>query len=111
MIFSTTPAYGGNGSNEESCEPAGTPEKSYLTLMNIMDGKAPSVQVMDTDGDGYYINESGKDDNASRIQLSPGAVSSVVGKKTIDLTGGDGKVDKLRRMPEQPMRPSWRQLQ
>ena len=26
MVYSLTPAYGGTGSNEESCEPAGTPE-------------------------------------------------------------------------------------
>lgn len=108
MIFSITPAYGGTGSNEETCEPAGTPEKAYLTLMNIMDGKKPGVQVMDRNGDGYY-NTS--DDGVSRMTLPPGAISSVAGKKTLTLTGGDNKPDQLARMPEQPMRPSWRQLQ
>ncbi|AVO42112.1 PilC/PilY family type IV pilus protein [Simplicispira suum] len=109
MVFSTTPAYGGNGSTEESCEPAGTPEKQYLTLMNIMDGKRPSVQVMDTNGDGLY--NSGPDKDASRMTLPPGAVSVVAGKDKITISGGDGKPDELARMPEQPMRPSWRQLQ
>ncbi|AOG23739.1 pilus assembly protein [Acidovorax sp. RAC01] len=108
MVFSVTPAYGGNGSTDETCEPAGTPEKAYLTLMNIMDGKKPGVQVMDRNGDGYYNTT---DDGVSRMTLPPGAISSVVGKKTLTLSGGDNKPDKLARMPEQPMRPSWRQLQ
>lgn len=108
MVFSVTPAYGGTGSTDESCDPAGTPEKAYLTLMNIMDGKKPGVQVMDRNGDGYYNTT---DDGVSRMTLPPGAVSSVAGKKTIDITGGDKKTDKLARMPDQPMRPSWRQLQ
>lgn len=108
MVFSVTPAYGGNGSSEESCEPAGTPEKAYLTLFNIMDGKKPGVQVMDRNGDGYY-NTS--DDGVSRMTLPPGAISAVAGKKTVTLAGGDNKADKLARMPEQPARPSWRQLQ
>ena len=108
MIFSVTPAYGGNGSTEESCEPAGTPERAYLTLMNIMDGKKPGVQVMDRNGDGYY---NSKDDGVSRMGVPPGARNAVVGKETITLSGGDGKPDELARMPEQPARPSWRQLQ
>lgn len=108
MVFSVTPAYGGNGSTDESCKPAGTPEKAYLTLMNIMDGKKPGVQVMNLNGDAYYNTD---DQGVSRMTLPPGAVSSVAGKKTIDITGGDNKTDKLARMPEQPMRPSWRQLQ
>lgn len=111
MVYSTTPAYGGNGTSEESCEPAGTPERAYLTLMNIMDGKKPGVQVMDANGDGLYNNVAGKDDGVSRMSLPAGATSSVAGKKTITITGGDGKPDDLARMPEQPMRPSWRQLQ
>jgi type IV pilus assembly protein PilY1 len=111
MVFSTTPAYGGNGTSDESCEPAGTPEKDYLTLMNIMDGKKPSVQVMDTNGDGLYNSDASKDQGASRMTLPPGAINIVTGKDKITITGGDGKPDELARMPEQPMRPSWRQLQ
>lgn len=111
MLFSTTPAYGGNGSAAESCEPAGTPEKAYLTLMNIMDGKKPSVQIMDANGDGFYNSDASKDNGVSRMSLAPGAISSIAGKQTIKINGGDGKTDELARMPEQPMRPSWRQLQ
>ena len=111
MIFSTTPAYGGNGSSDESCEPAGTPEKAYLSLMNIMDGKKPSVQVMDVNGDGFYNSDAGKDKGASTMTLPPGAINIVTGKDKITIKGGDGKPDELARMPEQAMRPSWRQLQ
>lgn len=111
MVTSITPAYGGNGTGQESCEPAGTAEKKYLTLMNIMDGKPPTVQVMDTNGDGLYSKASDKDQGASRMSISSGASSNTVGKDTITHTGADGKQDKFARMPEQSMRPSWRQLQ
>lgn len=111
MVYSITPAYGGVAGNTESCDPAGTPEKDYLTLMNIMDGKKPGIQVMDQNGDGLY---NSSDNNTSRMTLPPGAISSVTGKKTITLTGKINGVDKdiqLNRMPEQPLRPSWRQVQ
>lgn len=111
MVYSLTPAYGGTGSNEESCEPAGTPEKAYLTLLNIMDGKKPGIQVMDQDGDKLY---SSTDNGVSRMTLPPGAVSSVTGKQTIKISGKISGVEKdieLNRMPEQPLRPSWRQVQ
>lgn len=111
MVWSTTPAYGGTGGNEESCEPAGTPATAYLTLMNIMDGRKPSVPVMDVNGDGLFVAGPAGDKDVSRVTIQPGASSSVVGKKTIKLTGSDGGSLDLARMPEQPMRPSWRQLQ
>ena len=111
MILSVTPAYGGNGTSDESCIPAGTPEKQYLTLMNIMDGKSPSFQVMDRNGDGLYNKGAGKDDGVARMDLPPGAIGSVTGKKTIRFTGVDGKNHEFARAPEQPLRPSWRQLQ
>ncbi len=111
VVYSLTPAYGGTGGNEESCEPAGTPEKAYATLLNIMDGKKPGIQVMDQTGDGLY---NAADHGVSRMTIPPGAVSSVTGKKTIKLSGKMGGVDKdidWNRMPEQPLRPSWRQVQ
>lgn len=113
-ILSTTPAYGGNGSSEESCEPAGTPEKQYLTLMNIMDGKKPSFQALDRNGDGLYNSLAGKDDGVSRMSLPPGAIGFTTGKKTITISSGatGGKPpQKAARAPEQALRPSWRQLQ
>jgi len=119
MVWSVTPAYGGNATGAESCEPSGTPEKAYLTLLNIMDGKRPSVQVMDTNGDGVYNKVA--DGETSRMTIAPGASSTTTGKRTISIKGeikGKNSSGKeiasgtdLARMPEQPMRPSWRQLQ
>ena len=111
MVFSSAPAFTGTATGEESCTPSGTNEKAYLTLMNIMDGKKPSVQVMDANGDGFYNSAVGKDDGVSRMTTSQGSISSVTGKKKITLNGRDGKPDNLAPMPEQAMRPSWRQLQ
>lgn len=108
MVYSVTPAYGGNGSTEESCDPAGTPEGAYLTLLNIMDGKKPGVQVMDSNGDGFYNTA---DNGVSRMTLPAGAISVTTTKKGITISGGDKKPDTLAPMPEQPARPSWRQLQ
>ena len=110
-VFSTAPAFTGTATGEESCAPAGTNEKAYLTLMNIMDGKKPSVQIMDANGDGFYNSAAGKDDGVSRMSISQGAISIVTGKKKITVTGSDGKPDDLAPMPEQSLRPSWRQLQ
>lgn len=107
-VYSTTPAYGGDGTGNESCVPSGTPETRYLTLLNIMDGRRPSVQVMDTDGNGVYDKVA--DGNASMVKLDPGTSSSIRGKKTETITSDKGKKLELALMPEQPMRPSWRQL-
>ena len=114
-IASTQPAYGGNGSStEESCEPAGTPEKTYLTLMNIMDGKRPSVQVMDQNGDGLY----NADDNlTSRIIFdAPGPRMGITSKEKIkfqcaDPASASCNPPELARLPTQNLRPSWRQIQ
>ena len=114
-IASTQPAYGGNGSStEESCEPAGTPEKTYLTLMNIMDGKRPSVQVMDQNGDGLY----NADDNlTSRIKFGvAGPRMGITSKEKIkfqcaDPASASCKSPEFARLPTQNLRPSWRQIQ
>lgn len=107
-VWTQIPASGSN-STEETCTPSPQEEKQYFTLLNIMDGKKPGVQVMDSNGDGIYNIVS--DQGVSRMTTSKGAQSSITGKDTIDVTGSDGSKDKLARMPEQPMRPSWRQLQ
>lgn len=61
-VISQIPASGGN-SAEEICVPAPQEEKQFRTLINIMDGKAPSIQIMDVNGDGYY-NKSASQDQA-----------------------------------------------
>lgn len=99
----------GSGSSllEESCSPPATLPKLYRTFLNIMDGKKPSVQVIDSNGDGIY--NSSQDGGASRMTAS--IKESKVSSRTKEIrTGSDGIVDRLNKLPEQPLRPSWRQL-
>lgn len=126
-VKSQIPASGGN-SIEELCTPSPQEEKQFRTFLNIMDGKPPSVQIMDKDGDGLFNSAIGKDDGVSRMTMSIGASSNKASKDSISITlptgatkkihrdiitstGSDGRKDVFARMPEQPMRPTWRQLQ
>lgn len=95
----------------ESCVPikvdtsAGT---MFRTLVNIMDGKKPSVQLVDYNNDGLY---NASDDSVNRAPVNPGSPLLITKPNNIvDLTGGGGERDTLARMPEQSTRPSWRQL-
>src|SRR5690606_25008378 len=60
----------GSGSSvlEESCSPAASVPRLYRSFLNIMDGRKPSVQLVDTNGDGVYNNTS--DRGASRMTAS-----------------------------------------
>lgn len=109
MMWTQIPASGGN-SVEETCTPSPQEEKQYLTLMNIVDGKRASVQLMDKNGDGLYNN---LDENVSRMTTMKGgkSIMQMPDGKT-EITNADGSKDApLAPMPEQAMRPSWRQLQ
>ena len=106
-LISEIPAAGGNTA-EESCQPPSTELKKYRTLLNIMDGKRPSVQVMNTNGDTGY--DASTDLNTSRMTASP-AENRVTTKAEQVRMGSDNRTDKLRRLPEIPLRPNWRQLQ
>ena len=78
--------------------------------MNIVDGKRASVQLMDKNGDGLYNN---LDENVSRMTTMKGgkSIMQMPDGKT-EITNADGSKDApLAPMPEQAMRPSWRQLQ
>ncbi|RCW76287.1 pilus assembly protein [Pseudorhodoferax soli] len=109
-LISEIPAAGGNTA-DESCLPPSTELKKYRTLLNIMDGKRPSIQVMDTNGDGEYLSSGVKSDlNTSRMTAS-GAENGVTTKAEQVRMGSDNRTDKLKRMPEIPLRPNWRQLQ
>lgn len=108
MVYSQVPSYGGSITEGESCEASATEEKQFLTLVNIMDGRKPGVQIMDANGDGVF---NILDQGVSRMTISPGAISSLTGSKTIKLNNGSNATIELARMPEQPMRPSWRQMQ
>jgi type IV pilus assembly protein PilY1 len=94
---------------KESCEDvtqATVAGVQYRTLINIMDGKNPSVQLV---GDSAPVG-------TSRIQVPMGTPQLVTsGKKILDYTGvrPGSSTDKPRqdnRMPEQSLRPSWRQV-
>lgn len=106
-VVSEAPASGASIA-EESCAPAPTEQKTYRTLLNIMDGKKPSVQVMDRNGDGVY--DVVADGGVSRMTAS--TTENRVRTKGLEIRiGSDGNIDRLRRLPELPLRPSWRQLQ
>lgn len=80
------------------------------TLINIMDGKRPSVQLVDMNGDGVF--DAG-DKNVSRSTVGSGTVTLITkGNQVLDYTGvsSTGKPEVLARMPEQSVRPTWRQL-
>lgn len=113
-VFSQIPAKGSLVDNSvETCE-AGSVEKErqYWTLINIMDGKRPSVQIMDTNGDGKYNLTS--DMGASRMSVAAGSHTMIQRGDKIRISGkkADGTEDgeDNATFPEQSMRPSWRQL-
>ena len=82
-------------------------ESQFLTLMNIMDGKRPSVPLMDSNGDGVYDTA---DQEASRATVSGGSQTLLnKGHHAIGYDT-DGRRNVLARMPEQSLRPSWRQM-
>ena len=78
-----------------------------------MDGERPSVQLLDQNGDGSY--DLALDNYVSRAQVAKGGHIQVTGKNKVTDIGNGGTTNggtlELARMPEQSMRPSWRQLQ
>lgn len=113
-VFSQVPAKGSLlDPNVEACEAGSVDkERQFFTLINIMDGKRPSVQIMDTNGDGKYNLTS--DMGASRVSITAGSQTMIQRGSVIRLTGkkADGTDDNLDNttFPEQSMRPAWRQL-
>jgi type IV pilus assembly protein PilY1 len=95
----------------ESCVPVKVDTSAgsqFRTLINIMDGKIPTVQLVDYDNNGVY-NLSDK--KVARAPVKTGTPILITKRdRIVDLTGGGGARDTLNRMPEQSMRPSWRQL-
>ena len=109
VIYSQVPAKGSNvDPNVESCESTSVDEeRQYRTQVNIMDGKRPTVQLVDINGDGVY-NTS--DANVSRVKVSKGSHNLFIqNDKTVDIDAKNKK-EALALMPEQSLRPSWRQL-
>lgn len=108
-VYSQVPAKGTDvDPNIESCESSSVDEeRQYRTFINIMDGLRPSVQIVDKNNDGLY---NALDLNVSRVKVSKGSHTLVTQKNKI--ADFDAKTNKemLARMPEQSLRPSWRQL-
>jgi type IV pilus assembly protein PilY1 len=113
-VFSQVPAKGSLvDPTVETCD-AGSVERArqFWSLVNIMDGKRPSVQIMDTNGDGNYALTG--DQGASRVSVASGSHTLIRRGDKLRLTGKkqDGSDDSLDNatLPEQSLRPSWRQL-
>ncbi|WP_367068001.1 PilC/PilY family type IV pilus protein [Oryzisolibacter sp. LB2S] len=127
-MYSQVPAKGSDADpNVESCESTTVDEeRQYLTLVNIMDGKRPTVQLLDHDGNGMFYSQPpsqppsggcsscGDDLLVTRMPVAKGS-------HTLIKKGGSGdclnydidvKNNKIAMacMPEQSLRPSWRQL-
>lgn len=113
-VYSESPSGTKNSESDninESCVPVKVDTSAgsqFRTFVNIMDGKIPSVQLVDTDGNGVY---NSADNKVARVAVKTGTPVLITKRDRIaDLTGGGGARDTLNRMPEQSMRPSWRQL-
>ncbi|MCZ2103457.1 MAG: PilC/PilY family type IV pilus protein [Comamonadaceae bacterium] len=108
-VYSQVPARGSDVDPDvESCESSTVDEeRQFRTLINIMDGKRPSVQLVDKNHDGLY---NASDLGVSRIAVSKGSHTLITqGNKVLDIDTKNNK-ETLARMPEQSLRPSWRQV-
>jgi type IV pilus assembly protein PilY1 len=103
--------------SRESCDSTSVDtERQYRTMLNIMDGKKPSIQLINLGSNtSFDATENG---NASRAQVDKGSHSQVASSETqmldISTCTGDrciNNMEALLRMPEQTLRPTWRQLQ
>lgn len=113
-VYSESPSGTKNAESDninESCVPVKVDTSAgaqWRTLINIMDGKRPTIQLFDTNGDGFYNSADG---NVSRTAIKTGTPLLITKRdRIVDLTGGGGARDTLARMPEQSTRPSWRQI-
>ena len=109
-MYSQVPAKSAAEATVESCESEKpNTERQFRTLVNIMDGKRPSVQIVDFNGDGHF--KLGSDGGVSRRQVSEGAHSQMSKNKErmLDIDA-KSNTEELARMPEQSLRPTWRQV-
>lgn len=111
-VWSQVPAKGSKvDPNVESCDSSSVDgERQYRTFVNIMDGRKPTVQIVDMNTDGMY-NAVG-DKGVSRAKVAKGP-HSVIRKNKFENVDVDAKNNKenLAAMPEESLRPSWRQIQ
>ena len=113
-VLSQVPAKGSDvDPNIESCDSASVDEeRQYRTFVNIMDGKKPSVQIVDINADGKYMSTGpASDKDVSRAQVSKGP-HTIIKKNKFENVDIDAKNNKenLAALPEQSLRPNWRQI-
>lgn len=114
-VMSTIPASGSESeANEESCAASPKAAKWFRTLINIETGDAPTVALMDVNGDGFF-NMAG-DSIAQNISASRSGgegsdrqqkIAGELSNKRI-MSGGGAEV--LGKLPSVLLRPNWRQL-
>ncbi|RYH29182.1 MAG: hypothetical protein EON54_22735 [Alcaligenaceae bacterium] len=94
-------------STTESCDSSSVDEERQARLLiNIMDGKRPTVQLVDANNDGLY---NAADGGSSYSDVSKGShIFIKQGNKMYDIDTKNSK-EALSLMPEQSLRPSWRQ--
>jgi type IV pilus assembly protein PilY1 len=111
-VYSQVPAKGSNvNPNVESCDSSSVDEeRQYRTFVNIMDGKRPTVQLVDKNADGVYSSAAGNDAGVSRRQVSKGSHNLITQRGNVIDVGAKNNKELLARMPEQSLRPSWRLL-
>lgn len=110
-VYSQVPAKGSDVDPDvESCEVTTVDaERQYRTFINIMDGAAPSVPLIDYAGDGKF--GMGGYSGQARKEVAAGAHNIITtGKYRNKDIDAKGNAEDLARMPMQSMRPSWRQL-
>lgn len=112
-VYSETPdGTIGEGSAEviESCTPEAISTvngKMVRSFINIMDGTAPAFQIVDYNLDGLFDALDKKVIGKKVPKGSPLLMANLAGG--LDKTGGGDEA--LAPIPEQSMRPNWRQLQ
>ena len=114
-IRSEVPASGGNIA-EESCSQPTLEGKQFQTLMGIEFGLRPTVQLLDSNGDGLFNAAADKDNKTNRHTTDPGKMiklpggfKKVTGKETCP-TADDCKPE-FNAIPKPPLTINWRQLQ
>lgn len=123
-MWSQVPAKGSNvDPNVESCDSTSVDaERQYRTFTNIMDGKAPSVAVVDKNGDGKFNMADGDGYNfgsvsdpkwvsfsRSKVAKGPHSIIKKSKYENVDIDAKNNK-ENLAAMPEESLRPSWRQI-
>ena len=120
-VWSQVPAKGSDvDPNVESCDSTSVDvERQYRTFINIMDGKAPTVALVDkndngkfnmADGDGFSVGSKYVSISRKLVAKGPHTIISTGKYESVDIDAKNKK-EKLARLPEESLRPSWRQIQ